>query len=164
LWLTRCVKHLRPRPAGYSRISRFPGGRRQRCKKWERRARGRPPHRSAGDIEIGGSISRASSVTSPLFDHLPTQHSLYQSRRRRRLHRSTPSPTEGGAAEVYSISGRGRCGGGLLHLQPREARRRSSSTLGLSSKSAVAVSNATGTSPCPPAHCSAVDRFSRPSL
>jgi hypothetical protein len=39
----------------------------------------------------------------------------------------------------------------LLHLRPREARPRSSSTLSLSSKSVAAVSNATGTSPCPPA-------------
>jgi hypothetical protein len=31
--------------------------------------------------------------------------------------RSTPSPAEGGAAEVYSISGRGRRGGGLLKLR-----------------------------------------------
>jgi hypothetical protein len=120
--------------------------------------------KSAGDSEVGGSVSRASSVTSPLFGHLPTQHPPYQSRRWRRLHRSTPSPTEGGAAEVYSISGRGRRGGGLLHLRPREARRRSSSTPSLSSKSAATVSNATGTSPCPLAHCSAVGRFSRPSL
>jgi hypothetical protein len=62
--------------------------------------------KSAGDSEIGGSFSWASSVTSPLFSHLPTQHPPYQSRRRlRRLHRSTPSLTKGGAAEVYSISG-----------------------------------------------------------
>jgi hypothetical protein len=31
--------------------------------------------------------------------------------------RSTPSPAEGGAMEVYSISGRGRRGGGLLQLR-----------------------------------------------
>jgi hypothetical protein len=109
--------------------------------------------KSARDSKISGSVSRASSVTSPIFGHLPTQHPPYQyrHRRRRRLHRSIPSPTEGGAAEVYSISVRGRRGGGLLHLWPREARRRSTSTLGLSSKSTAAVSNATGTSPCPPA-------------
>jgi hypothetical protein len=68
------------------------------------------------------------------------------------------------ATHIYSISDRGRRDGGLLYLRPREARRRSSSTPGLSSKSTVAVSNATGTSPCPSAHCSAVGRFSRPSL
>jgi hypothetical protein len=120
--------------------------------------------KSAGDSKIDGSVSQASSVTSPLFGHLPTQHSPYQYRRRRWLHRSTPSPTEEGAAEVYSISGRGRRDGGLLHLWSREARWRSSSTPGLSSKFAAVVSNATSTSPCPLAHCSAVGRFSRSSL
>jgi hypothetical protein len=163
LWLARCVKHLWPRPAGYSRFGRFPGVGDSGAKS------GNSVHaeyhlKSTGDRKIGGSISRASSVTSPFFGHLPTQHPPYQSRRRRRLHRSTPSPTEGGVVEVYSIFGRGRRGGGLLHLWPREARRRSSSTPGLSSKSTAAVSNATCTSPCPPAHCSAVGRFSRPSL
>jgi hypothetical protein len=77
--------HLRFRPARYSRIGRFPE-----------------------ENKIGGCVSRASSVTSPLFGHLSTQHPLYQSRyrrgqkrRRRQLHRSTPSPVEGGAAEVF---------------------------------------------------------------
>jgi hypothetical protein len=105
-------------------------------------------------------------VVSPLLFSVTSQHNIPHTSLdgRRRLHRSTPSPTEGGTAEVYSISGRGRRDKGLLHLRPREVRRRSSSTPGLYSKSAAAVSNATGTSPCPPAHCSAVGRFSRPSL
>jgi hypothetical protein len=60
--------------------------------------------KSAGESEIGACVSQASSVTSLLFGHLPTQHPQYQSRhrrRQRRLHRSTPSPTEGGAAEIF---------------------------------------------------------------
>jgi hypothetical protein len=83
---------------------------------------------NAGETEIGGYILRDSSVTSPLFGHLPTQHPPYQSRHRRwrRFRRSTPSPAEEGATEVFFNSV-------------------------LSSKSATAVSNGGGTSPCPPA-------------
>jgi hypothetical protein len=95
------------------------------CAKSENGVRAIDHLKSVGHSEIGGSVSRASSVTSPLFGHLPTQHPPYQSRRRWRLHRFTPFLTEGGATEVYSISGRGRHNGGLLHLRLREARRRS---------------------------------------
>jgi hypothetical protein len=146
LWLARYVKHPRPMPAGYSRFGISPRAGASGAKSGND-VRAEDHLKSAGDSKIGGSVSRASSVPSPLFGHLPTQHPPYQSRRRRqpRLHRSTPSPTEEGAAKVYSISGRGRRGGGLLHLWPREARRRSSLTPSLSSKSAVTVSNATGT-------------------
>jgi hypothetical protein len=117
-------------------------------------------------------------VVSPLLFSVTSQHNiphtsldggggytdLLHLRPREARRRSTPSSAEGGAMEVYSISGRGRRDGGLLHLWPREARQRSSSTPGLYSKSAAAVSNATGTSPCHSAHCSAIGRFSRPSL
>jgi hypothetical protein len=70
--------------------------------------------KSAGESKIGGCVSRASSVTSPLFDHLPTQTP------------PLPVSTPAAVTQSYSISGRGRRDGGLLHLRPREAWRRSS--------------------------------------
>jgi hypothetical protein len=52
---------------------------------------------------------------------------LLHLRPREAWRRSTPSPTEGGMTEVYSISGRGRRGRGLLQLWacPPNPRRRS---------------------------------------
>jgi hypothetical protein len=70
-------------------------------------------------------------VVSPLLFSVTSQHNiphtsidggggytdLLHLRPRETQRRSTPSPAEGGAAEVYSISGRGRRGGGLLQLR-----------------------------------------------
>jgi hypothetical protein len=80
-------------------------------------------------------------VVSPLFFSVTSQHNiphtsldsggdyidLLHLRPREAWWRSTPSPAEGGAAEVYSIFGRGRRGGGLLQLRayPPNLRRRS---------------------------------------
>jgi hypothetical protein len=68
--------------------------------------------KSAGESEIGGGVSRASSVT---FKHniphtsLDTDGGGYRDllhlRPREAQRRSTPSPIEGGAAEVFFNSG-----------------------------------------------------------
>jgi hypothetical protein len=65
---------------------------------------------------------------------------LLHLRPREAWRRSTPSLAEGGAAEVYSISGRGRRGGGLLQLRacPPNPHQRSQMPQ-------------VRTSPCPPA-------------
>jgi hypothetical protein len=81
-------------------------------------------------------------VVSPLLFSVTSQHNiphtsldgggddytdLLHLRPREARRRSTPSPAEGGATEVYSISGRERRGGGLLQLRacPPNPRRRS---------------------------------------
>jgi hypothetical protein len=80
-------------------------------------------------------------VVSPLIFSVTSQHNiphtsldggggytyLLHLRPRKAWRRSTLSLAEGGAAEVYSISGRGRRGGGLLQLWacPPNPRRRS---------------------------------------
>jgi hypothetical protein len=70
-------------------------------------------------------------VVSPLLFSVTFQHNiphtsldggggytdLLHLRPREARQRSTPSPAAGGLAEVYSISGRGRRGGGLLQLR-----------------------------------------------
>jgi hypothetical protein len=81
-------------------------------------------------------------VVSPLLFSVTSQHNiphtsldgggggytdLLHLRPREAQRRSTPSLAEGGATDVYSISGRGRRGGGLLQLWacPPNPRRRS---------------------------------------
>jgi hypothetical protein len=66
----------------------------------------------AGESEIGGYVSQASSVTSPLFGHI-SQHNI--------PHTSLNTGGGGGYTD-------------LLHTRSREARQRSSSTQGLSSR------------------------------
>jgi hypothetical protein len=86
---------------------------------------------NAGETEIDGCVSRDSSVTSPIL--VTYQHNIPHT-----------SLDTGGGGNVGSTD--------LLHLRPRELRR-SSSTLALSSKSVVVVSNGGGPSPCPLAPC-----------
>jgi hypothetical protein len=76
LWLAHGVKHLRPSPAGYSRIERFPEGTYQH----------NIPHIS---LDTGGGSYR----------------DLLHLRPREARLRSTPSPAEEGAAEVFSTLG-----------------------------------------------------------
>jgi hypothetical protein len=128
LWLTRCVKHLRPGSLDTLESAVSPGAGASGANSGNG-VRAGDHLKSAGESEISGSVSRASNVTYPIFGHLPTQHphtsldtgggggytDLLHLPPREARRRSTLSPTEGGAAEVFFNSGLVLkiCGGGL---------------------------------------------------